>query len=570
MRRAAAVALCAVAVALSALAIAERGGDRTKLRLERIDDSELGDGILKVYASVVELEGTVVDDKGPGAFTLYMGSKTLGRPEKVAKFQGGAEPLDLVLVVETSALYGPQKATTPPPAPAPVAPAPGKGGKGGKGAKPAAPAAPKAAPAAPKAGPAAPVVGKGKKKRALPTAPAGEKRPTSSEEPIEKVKDALRTLLEEMHPKWRVLVIEYGGDVIPHPPWRNAASAAATVDELSTDEESGDLRLVDAVNAGLTQLNPKRAADAEPEAPHRKLIVVVSDGLNLSMDRRVFKKLGDNARAAHVPIHSIAFSPTDDRGPLLNLGEISKRSNGTFRWAKTGEDLRTQIETLVEELNKQYVLTFKVKDLDSIANKSFHLRCEDLDSNDYLTGAFVAPPKPRYWLWALIGVGGLGLLIGLILLIVKLVRSREREPVATASGAVGKKGKGKAAPPPSQQPAAAPPQQYAAAGGAPAAAARRATLIVIDGKLAGQQHALTPGAAFYVGKAMGHLIIADDPTVSSQHAMISTDAAGGWVLTDLGSTNGTYVNNQRLTQPTYVRDGDLVRFGNTQVKFRMD
>jgi hypothetical protein len=535
VRRAAAVALGLIAIALSALSLAG-GGERTKLRLERIDDSELSDGILKVYASIVELEGTVVDDKPPGAFTLYMGSKSLGKPEKVLKFQGAQEPLDLVLVVETSALYGPQKA---PPTPV-VAPAP----TAKKGAKPA---------------PAPPPVKGGKKKRALPSVPPGEKRPSSLEEPLDKVKDALRLLLEEMHPKWRVLVIEYGGDVIPHPPWRNAQAASATVDELSTDEESGDLRLVDAVNAALTQLNPKRKPDAEPEPPRRKLIVVVSDGINMSMDRKVFKKLGDNAKAAHVPIHSIAFSPTDDRGPLLNLGEISKRSNGTFRWAKTGEDLRAQLETLVEELQKQYVLVWKTKDLDSIANKSFHLRCEDLDSNDYVVGN-APPPKPRYWLWAVMGLGALLLLVGLVLLIVKAAR-RNSDPVARAVDF-----KRAAAQPATAQPQAATPPVAVAA----PAVMRRATLIVIDGNLSGQQHALVPGQPFYIGKAMGHLIIADDPTVSSQHAMLATDANGAWVLTDLGSTNGTYVNNQRITGAAYVRDGDLVRFGNTQVKVRMD
>ena len=61
-----------------------------------------------------------------------------------------------------------------------------------------------------------------------------------------------------------------------------------------------------------------------------------------------------------MPIHTIAFSPTDERGPLLNLGEVSKRSNGTFRWAKTADDLRAQIDTLTDELNKQYVLTYKI------------------------------------------------------------------------------------------------------------------------------------------------------------------------------------------------------------------
>src|SRR5207247_708076 len=83
------------------------------------------------------------------------------------------------------------------------------------------------------------------------------------------------------------------------------------------------------------------------------------------------------AARARVPIHTIAFSPTYERGPLLNLGEVSKRSNGTFRWARTADDLRAQIDTLTDELNKQYVLTFKL-DLRSLEGKKFQLVSEDL------------------------------------------------------------------------------------------------------------------------------------------------------------------------------------------------
>jgi pSer/pThr/pTyr-binding forkhead associated (FHA) protein len=38
----------------------------------------------------------------------------------------------------------------------------------------------------------------------------------------------------------------------------------------------------------------------------------------------------------------------------------------------------------------------------------------------------------------------------------------------------------------------------------------------------------------------------------------------------VGSTNGTFVNNHRLTQPMRLNDGDLLRCGNTQMKFRTE
>ena len=43
-----------------------------------------------------------------------MNGKTIGRPEKSQQFQGAGEPLDLVLIVESSALYGPKKIVVPP------------------------------------------------------------------------------------------------------------------------------------------------------------------------------------------------------------------------------------------------------------------------------------------------------------------------------------------------------------------------------------------------------------------------------------------------------------------------
>jgi hypothetical protein len=55
------------------------------------------------------------------------------------------------------------------------------------------------------------------------------------------------------------------------------------------------------------------------------------------------------------------------------------------------------------------------------------------------------------------------------------------------------------------------------------------------------------------------MTLADD-TVSRWHATLER-SAGGWMLADLGSTNGTRLNGWRVNQPTWVRPGDMVSFG---------
>ena len=62
--------------------------------------------------------------------------------------------------------------------------------------------------------------------------------------------------------------------------------------------------------------------------------------------------------------------------------------------------------------------------------------------------------------------------------------------------------------------------------------------------------------------------VLDDGLVSSQHARI-TRVAGGYDLEDLGSKNGTWIDNQRLEGKVRLRDGALLFFGNHVAVFRM-
>lgn len=58
-----------------------------------------------------------------------------------------------------------------------------------------------------------------------------------------------------------------------------------------------------------------------------------------------------------------------------------------------------------------------------------------------------------------------------------------------------------------------------------------------------------------------------DRRLSRCHAAIRYDAADGFVIYDLGSTNGTYVNGVRIRQNLALRDGDLVRLGSMNFGF---
>jgi predicted component of type VI protein secretion system len=63
------------------------------------------------------------------------------------------------------------------------------------------------------------------------------------------------------------------------------------------------------------------------------------------------------------------------------------------------------------------------------------------------------------------------------------------------------------------------------------------------------------------------IVVEDDPTVSRLHAVLERFAAG-WCVNDLGSSNGTFLNGERIWAPQRLRHGDEVRVGRTRLLFR--
>jgi pSer/pThr/pTyr-binding forkhead associated (FHA) protein len=70
-----------------------------------------------------------------------------------------------------------------------------------------------------------------------------------------------------------------------------------------------------------------------------------------------------------------------------------------------------------------------------------------------------------------------------------------------------------------------------------------------------------------IGRASSCDIRPDDTYVSQLHAKIS-NRNGSWVVEDLGSTNGTYLNQRKVTAPTAISPGDRIRVGKTVVEVR--
>lgn len=69
------------------------------------------------------------------------------------------------------------------------------------------------------------------------------------------------------------------------------------------------------------------------------------------------------------------------------------------------------------------------------------------------------------------------------------------------------------------------------------------------------------------GRSQQSTVPLDDSYASERHARIYQDG-GQWLVADLGSTNGTFLNKARLTTPTPIGPGDQVAIGKTTVEVR--
>ena len=93
----------------------------------------------------------------------------------------------------------------------------------------------------------------------------------------------------------------------------------------------------------------------------------------------------------------------------------------------------------------------------------------------------------------------------------------------------------------------------------------RGQFVVIEGPRKGEHFAI--GDEMTIGRAAGCHITIDDTFVSQLHARVF-HRDGAVMVEDLGSTNGTAVNDRRITTAVALAKGDRVRVGDTVLELR--
>jgi len=102
--------------------------------------------------------------------------------------------------------------------------------------------------------------------------------------------------------------------------------------------------------------------------------------------------------------------------------------------------------------------------------------------------------------------------------------------------------------------------------------AGRAPAAVLDGprdelRLADDRGLPLVGDELSIGRAPTNDIVIDDPLIADRQARLQRFPAG-WVLTNVAGGDGTGVNGQPLTRPTFLAPGDTVRLGRLVATFR--
>ena len=89
-------------------------------------------------------------------------------------------------------------------------------------------------------------------------------------------------------------------------------------------------------------------------------------------------------------------------------------------------------------------------------------------------------------------------------------------------------------------------------------------LVIVEGALSGTVVPLG-SSSIVIGRASDATIVLDDDFVSTHHARL-TPNGNHWIVEDLGSTNGTYIDKTRVSTPTVFKPGTQLRIGKTSME----
>jgi hypothetical protein len=390
-----------------------------------------------------------------------------------------------------------------------------------------------------------------------------------------------------MRPHDHVALIAFSDTVtVAQPLSMDKAATAAQVQTLAPLQGTA---LFDATMRALDMLRPVRG---------RKAVIVLTDGMDNQSRARsddvVQRARQDTASIYTIGLGTRSSTPSDAGDAGVDEGVLNRlagATTGQYHYAPDPSTLSRLYQHLAERLSTEYRLRYRTpRDVHDGTRRSVDVRVR-------LTGTGDVTASGSYLVGGVLGAGGINWLVfaGLFAVLAALLypggvpalldarSARVRAGGADASSVVpppsfgdvvgGGQVPNGAAPRPriSSSPPAAGTVGTTAATHRPAGAATQTSAFrLVELTPGGRMYRLRSGSHVRIGRGPDNDIVIDDPTVSSAHAELR-DEGGHWVVSDLGSTNGTYVNYSgadadRRVAVNALKEGSTVRFGEISLR----
>lgn len=415
-----------------------------------------------------------------------------------------------------------------------------------------------------------------------------------------RIRQALHAWVDALGEHDQAALITFGTQVQTRvPPTADRAALNAAIEQLNPTDDRTALHQA---LANALALGGQRAEGL----PRRRAIVILSDGLDDAPGGMSADEVPARLDEGSVPMLAIGFGQTRDRtqreAGLANLGRLARRTGGVLIDATAGNDPSAAYAALHERLHA--VTRVNLQCAECIADgQRQRLRIglttpagltldDGMDVRLYPESAPEPEPEPtatpeetaepaaagtpetapepaatprdwldRWWPYAT----GAGLTLALMLVLLRRARARSRaaqrlDAISTTEPPPEPVSALVLDPPPIPKTPAKPQTPTGPA----------IQVAFMNGPRRGQSVRLVLAPAVLFGRAPGgaagtSLAIPDDDEVSARHARVSLSGRT-LILEDLGSTNGSRLNGVPLSAPHPVREGDVLRFGQTELR----
>ncbi len=404
--------------------------------------------------------------------------------------------------------------------------------------------------------------------------------------PLEQMKRALAGFVNQASTQDRIAIVTFADEMKVEADFGSSPQKLqSTIAALKSRGQRTELY------KGL--LKSLKLFDTAKELPERRILVVISDGHNEGEGYELDDVIKE-ANQRGVPAQTIGLTQIDPKH-LSNLERLADMTGGHYELARSGDDLGRAFNAGLTRLKSTPVAVFTAQRL-TADGEQHRLGAQWTDGGNERNGGRlvvlpkkIPPPPPplpesRWWLWA--GLAALGLLLLTAVLLLSRRRKTKPPPVLSVNEPISEQ-PDKLWTLPSEvisdesnddpgrisgdeQPELPRPKRRRASTQireefpAPRPGRPAATLVCEEGLLVGERMPVETDYFTIGGEEDNMLCLAADGYLSGYHAYIRFDH-GSLLLIDRGSTNGTFLNDERLEQekPRLLNPGDRIKVGHS-------